>query len=119
MQLSTMNDIANTLNVIQAVTAVFGAAIVFIAFLIPLTQTFIPLWKKKGRRPHFEMWNRLVLRLMIVALLLHDAIFPLDRIWGTNLNLICVRATVIPIIIIIVFMLIHSWLSHPDGMRGL
>ena len=112
-------DIANIVDIIKVIVALVGAAVVFVAFLLPFFKTFIPLWRGKGVRPHFELWNRLILRLVIVILLLHEAIFPLDRLAGSNFNLVIMRATIIPVMLLIVLMLVHSWFRHPDGMRGL
>jgi len=112
-------NVSEWVDTIKAGVALLGAAIVFVAFMVPLLKTFIPLYKIKGRRPHFEMWNRLGLRLMIVVLLLHEAVFPLERLLGLEWDLILLRATVIPVIASIVFLLIHSWYSHPDGIKGL
>ena len=111
-------NFSELVDIIKVGVAILGAVIVFIAFVIPLKKTFIPLCVQHGV-PSFELCNRLALRFMIFVLLLHEAIFPLDRIFSLVLNLVVLRATIIPVIAIIVLLLIHSWFNHPEGIKGL
>lgn len=112
---------STTIDIVKGTVSFVAAILFFIAFLIPLIKTYIPLWKTRKRLPSHTLTFRVLVRLALALLLLHEALFPIERLahppYGPEILLL--RIIVIPLIIFLAFMLIGTWMSHPDGLKGL
>lgn len=87
-------------------------------FLIPLFRTFIPIWREDGEIS-WELAGRLLTRLSLVVLAILWILLTLEELqpetflvgflrWAVSISWVGVGLGVV-----------ISWVSHPQGMRGL
>lgn len=87
-------------------------------FLIPLIRTFIPIWREDGS-VSWELAGRLLTRLSLVVLAALWIIITLEELQPDTFILEFLRWAVSVAWIGVGLGVVISWVSHPQGMRGL
>lgn len=113
-----MTDMQQLFDLGKVISAVIAASVLLLSFFAPLFGTYIPYWRRFGR-PSLSMTTRLALRLFLASIICYDALFPLNRLLELGLNGPELIVISIPLYVFFPLLMILTWYSHPDGIRGL
>lgn len=113
-----MNEVC-VINTLKIAASSIAAIAAFIAFIIPFVRTYIPILLK--RTPSHVLTLRIAMRLGLAILLAHEAIHPVEEYFipSGSTEFYVLRVGITILIIFLTLMIVGSWLSHPDGMKGI